>query len=1190
MTLSSMPSSQRGGVLITFLRQVIRGAFVLFVIAFLTLFGLNMAALGRAHKPFHFFPALWDTAVQLWNYFFKHPPTYLWQKAQVPAFDVVEDLFINSAGLLLAALTIAALLGILFGTIAALRYRKGGSSLLVVASTLGISTPSFLLAMLFWVINIWLYHALGLKKALLPSAGFGWDARIILPALVLAARPMAQVMQVTYTTLTDILQQEYIRAARARGIPGKLVILRHAFRNALIPILTTLGTSLRFSLASLPIIEGFFNWRGLGWNLLKAIQSNQAVFVTDLILALGLFFLVINLVLELLYRRIDPRLRRGSRQVEDWEEAGLSSEWGSFLEEIKIVWQDLKAGIKNLLALLAGKPKQISRRRASTQPVFLRREQRDPTSKPSVWRAARTSLRNIPLLAGFLLVLGLIILVVFGKHMAAANPYVTNGIMIIEDVVQGPPFKPSSVFPWGSDLVGRDMQALVLWGARQTLVMAIFGMLARVFLGTVLGMIAGWWQNSWMDRTIQGLISVWAAFPVTLFAMILILGIGIQHGMGVFILTICLVGWGEIAQTVRAEVISQKPSQHIEAARALGAGSSTILFRHMLPHLWKSLLVSSMLEMAAVLMLLAELGYLNIFLGGGFKVEISAETYYAYSDVPEWGALLANVQGWWRSYPWLAWAPGVFFFVSILAFNLLGEGLRRFLDEGRINLGRLINRYTILIGTLLVAGLFFLVRTNAPVDLYRAEALNYEEKQTQAIIEKLASPEFMGRETGTEGARLAAEYIAEQMEEIGLQTGGSLKSYIQELAAPRAHLASVPVVEMLDSNGNIQQSFVYRKDFVECATDIVGQPTGDFSAHIRGLVLGEEAPVKLTKQLFFYGDEIEKSVFIVREKDFPLIKFVQTGGQTGGLLIVKEDDEFLNTRDIFTYTRYTTPYTFPTLYITESMADILLATAGSSLEQMEAISSSIPYDQFGFTEAGATVHLREEFLEEDLSEVYYNVIGYIPGTGSLQGEEQGKGLDNRVILVTAYYDGLGTGPDGTLYPGANDNASGVAMMLELARLMKDSNYQPDKTIVFVAWAGGERREGLSLTNVMNAESRLSLLEPEAVIELSGVGAGSGNALALGQGTSYRLVRLFEQAASRLNVRLTNTGRDPHADRPGVAGFGGRQALSAYVSWDGSDMLVHTPEDTPAIIDPVKLRKVGRTVYLVLLVLSRETEY
>ncbi len=121
--------------------------------------------------------------------------------------------------------------------------------------------------------------------------------------------------------------------------------------------------------------------------------------------------------------------------------------------------------------------------------------------------------------------------------------------------------------------------------------------------------------------------------------------------------------------------------------------------------------------------------------------------------------------------------------------------------------------------------------------------------------------------------------------------------------------------------------------------------------------------------------------------------------------------------------------------------------------------------------------------------------------------------------------------------------------------MKASNYQPDKTIVFVAWAGGERREGLSLTNVMNAESRLSLLEPEAVIELSGVGAGSGNALALGQGTSYRLVRLFEQAASRLNVRLTNTGRDPHADRPGVAGFGGRQALSAYVSWDGSDLLV-----------------------------------
>ncbi len=378
MTLSSMPSSQRGAF-DHFSPAGHPGSICFVCDCFPDLVWLKHGRLGAGSQTVSFFPALWDTAVQLWNYFSSIRRPYLWQKAQVPAFDVVKELFINSAGVTTGGVDDCSTAGYFVWYHCSTSLPKGrkqpaGGCLHSWDFHSQLSAGNALLGDQ----HLAVVPRAGIEKSTPPSAGFGWDARIILPALVLAARPMAQVMQVTYTTLTDILQQEYIRAARARGIPGKLVILRHAFRNALIPILTTLGTSLRFSLASLPIIEGFFNWRGLGWNLLKAIQSNQAVFVTDLILALGLFFLVINLVLELLYRRIDPRLRRGSRQVEDWEEAGLSSEWGSFLEEIKIVWQDLKAGIKNLLALLAGKPKQISRRRASTQPVFLRREQETP--------------------------------------------------------------------------------------------------------------------------------------------------------------------------------------------------------------------------------------------------------------------------------------------------------------------------------------------------------------------------------------------------------------------------------------------------------------------------------------------------------------------------------------------------------------------------------------------------------------------------------------------------------------------------------------------------------------------------------------------------------------------------------------------------------------------------------------------
>jgi Zn-dependent M28 family amino/carboxypeptidase len=164
------------------------------------------------------------------------------------------------------------------------------------------------------------------------------------------------------------------------------------------------------------------------------------------------------------------------------------------------------------------------------------------------------------------------------------------------------------------------------------------------------------------------------------------------------------------------------------------------------------------------------------------------------------------------------------------------------------------------------------------------------------------------------------------------------------------------------------------------------------------------------------------------------------------------------------------------------------------------------------------------------------------------------------------------------------------MMLELARLLKESSYKPDKTILFVAWAGGERREGLSVVNIMNAKTGFNLLTVEAVIELSGVGSGSGTSIALGEDSSYRLVKLYQSAASRYNVATTTRGRSPHYGHEARPGFGQRSALTLSVSWDGSDQDVHTPRDGPEIIDPQKLQEIGRSTYLTLLVLARETEY
>ena len=273
------------------------------------------------------------------------------------------------------------------------------------------------------------------------------------------------------------------------------------------------------------------------------------------------------------------------------------------------------------------------------------------------------------------------------------------------------------------------------------------------------------------------------------------------------------------------------------------------------------------------------------------------------------------------------------------------------------------------------------------------------------------------------------------------------------------------------------------------------------------------------------------------------------------------------------------------MYITAEAADRLLAEGGTSLATLEQAAQDLAPGEVVVSPPGAEVEL--QIVAErgsSLEEKYYNVIGYIPGQGSEMG------MDDDVIMVSASYAGLGVGPEGTLYPGANDNLSAVGVMLELARILQEGPYAPDKTIMFVAWAGGERMEGLSVVNIMNAKVGFHRLNVESVLELSGVGGGSGEAIALGSGTSFRLTRLIESAASRVGVDVTTRGRDTHFGLPTRIGFGERNALTAYISWDGSDEMAHLPDDTLVNLEPLKMESVGKTLALVLTVLSRESEY
>ncbi|MBN1306031.1 MAG: dephospho-CoA kinase [Anaerolineales bacterium] len=1181
--LEKKPPNRAGAVLRLITGRIVNTITTLLVIAYLTSLGLILAERGREHLPANPLNAMWESLLWVYRYIVIHPQTYFWNRTETPAFGLVAEILLYSAILLLLALGVALVVGMSLGTAAALSKRKVISSFIMVLSVLGVSTPSFLLAMIFWVINIMLHRRFGLT--VLPSAGFGLDTHMIMPVLVLSMRPLAQIAQVSFVSLTDVLRQDYIRTARAKGLSWRLVRDRHAVRNVLIPVLTTLGTSLRFSLASLPVVELFFDWPGVGQTLLDAISKGETTLVIDLILSLGLFFLLVNLAIEVFFPLIDPRLRENKGSEEE-----SRNERTSFLGFITAVFDIVRCSLRDFFGRFR---KQKSDWPSLPDFTGIKNHNLDyePAHHRSRW-VFHSIIRNPSLIVGTLLVMGLIFLVFFGSQLTSASPYKTHGVMMIEENVYAPPFEPSSVFPWGSDYVGRDMQALVLSGARQTLVLAFFGMLMRVLLGAVFGALAGWQRGGWLDRLVTNAISIWAAFPVTLFAMIMIQALGIQQGLWVFVLTLSVVGWGEVAQIVRSQVLTLKPQPYVESAYSVGARSDQIMVRHIVPNLVNSLIVLAVLETGGILMLLAELGYLNIFMGGGFSAMIGetgrmVAVIVKFSDVPEWAAIIANVRQWWRSYPWMALYPGLAFFLSIMAFNLMGDGLRRFLDDAQANLSRLFNRYTFILGVIVVAALIYWFQATAPLGVYRSEANNFDEQRVLEEIRVLSSPEFEGRETGNPGAEKTAMYIEQRMIEIGLQPGAEGSSYIQSQTVSRYHLMEVPVLEITDERGNATTGLVYRQDY----TEVTGvNYYGNRSGPVVGLAFGEILDLPGNDPYRIRELGLEDAIVLVRKADLKKVPTVKVAG----ILVVTDEPLDLQRRNLYPG-NFILPGIFlndgrinpaPVIIITEVLADQLLESCGSNLADLDRVAGSLAPGQVSFTDPGRTVHLEVNPVTKEniFDEQYYNVIGVLPGKGA------DMGLDDQVIIVSAYYDGLGIGPDGTLYPGANDNASGVAMMLELARQMKESAYQPDKTMIFVGRTGGERSEGLSVKNIMGARSGFNQLTVEAVIELSGVGAGEGEAIAIGQDSSYRMVKLFQRAAKKYGIEATTRGRGPHYGNEIAVGFGGRSALTLSISWDGADELAHTPYDTPEIIDPQKLRDVGRSTLLSLYVASRETEY
>ncbi|MEO4000803.1 ABC transporter permease [Mesorhizobium sp. CAU 1732] len=224
-------------------------------------------------------------------------------------------------------------------------------------------------------------------------------------------------------------------------------------------------------------------------------------------------------------------------------------------------------------------------------------------------------------------------------------------------------FQPPSASAWfGTNELGQDIFSLVLVGSQVSLFSGLAVVFIAIVVGTTVGAIAGYF-GGWIDEILMRITDLLLTIP----SLILAMAVAAALGTGVFnmIVAIAITWWPAYARLVRGEVIGKKEEQFVVAAHALGAGWVRILCRHILPNIVSPIVVKASLDMGFAILTVASLGFVGI----GVK-----------PPTPEWGTLLSGARSYLPDYWWTAVAPGMAIFLAVLAFNLLGDGLRDVLD------------------------------------------------------------------------------------------------------------------------------------------------------------------------------------------------------------------------------------------------------------------------------------------------------------------------------------------------------------------------------------------------------------------------------------------------------------------------------------------------------------------------------
>ncbi len=572
---------------------------------------------------------------------------------------------------MIAALLIAMPLGIL----SAVRVNSLFDTGAMFFALLGVSLPNF------WLGPVLILY-LSVHLDLLPVSGrLGWSS-YILPAVTLGTSLAAILTRMIRSSLLEVLTAQYVVTAYAKGVSRSKVIIKHALRNALIPVVTIIGLQFGALLGGSVITETIFSWPGIGRELIKAIQGRDFPVVQGCVLLISFSYVFVNLITDLTYGFLDPRIQYTVKRFSFWE---IMLQGARSLRSFARWFPGNIVSI-GVIALIVISPVYFDCTKRLSLIIGEWGSMIDPIGsnghsmglwKTGIFWVIKTSILLIPFIMLYiwhrqdplssrkffrnptaLISLGIILLFlfigIFGPDLAPQDPSEQN---------LGLRLRSPGLDHWfGTDHLGRDLFSRILTGARISLYVGLIVTLISSCMGITIGMISGLF-GGWIDDVIMRVVDVLLAFPGILLAIALVSVLG--PDINNVIIALCLMGWVGYARLARGQVLGVKEEEYVLAARALGVGSIRIMFRHLLPNILAPLIIQATLGMAGVI--IAEAGL--SFLGLGVQ-----------PPTPSWGGILNAGVDYFRTGAHITLFPGLAIMVVVMGFNFLGDGLRDALD------------------------------------------------------------------------------------------------------------------------------------------------------------------------------------------------------------------------------------------------------------------------------------------------------------------------------------------------------------------------------------------------------------------------------------------------------------------------------------------------------------------------------